>query len=128
MQFYHSRILTKKFDEAVAAVTEALKKEGFGVLTSINLTEKFREKLNIAFRNYVILGACNPSLAHKALQLDNKIGVMLPCNVIVQDVGNAQVEVSSIDPMASMSVVGNAALSVVAEEVSAKLKRVIEAL
>ena len=85
MAYYFSRTIEKSFEEAIPAVTEALKKEGFGILSQINITEKLREKLGVDFRKYVILGACNPPLAFKALQLEDKVGVMLPCNVIVQE-------------------------------------------
>jgi uncharacterized protein (DUF302 family) len=128
MSFYHNRSITATFDAAIGAVTEALKKEGFGVLTKIDLAEKFKEKLGIDFRRYVILGACNPSLAHKALLVEDKIGVMLPCNVIIQDKGQGKIEVAAIDPNASMAAVGNSDLTGIAVEVSAKLKRVVDTI
>ena len=128
MQFYHTRVTDYSFDDAVAAVTEALKTEGFGVLTNIDMTAKLKEKLGVTIPRYIILGACNPPLAHKALTIENKIGVMLPCNVIVRETPEGRVEVSSIDPLASMAAAGTPSLIGVAEEVSTKLKKVIESL
>jgi uncharacterized protein (DUF302 family) len=128
MQFHHTRVTDYSFDEAITAVTEALKKEGFGVLTNIDMTAKLKEKIGVTIPRYAILGACNPSLAHKALTIENRIGVMLPCNVIVRETPEGKVEVSSIDPMASMAAAGIPSLVPVAEEVSGKLKTVIESL
>ena len=128
MHFYHTTLTDKPFEDTVVAVTEALKKEGFGVLTHIDIAAKLKEKIGVDMRRYVILGACNPPLANRALKIENKIGVMLPCNVIVQETENGQIEVSSIDPMASMAAVGNTSLTAVAEEVSQKLQRVITSL
>jgi len=127
MQFYHSRRVEKSFDDVVASVTAALKSEGFGVITTIDMADKLKEKLGVSLHRYTILGACNPPLAYKALQIEDKIGVMLPCNVIVQEKEEG-VEVAAIDPAASMAAVGNDSLNDVAKEVSAKLKRVVEAL
>ena len=128
MHFYHTALTDKPFEDTVVAVTEALKKEGFGVLTHIDIAAKLKEKIGVDMRRYVILGACNPPLANRALKIENKIGVMLPCNVIVQETENGQIEVSSIDPMASMAAAGNTSLTAVAEEVSQKLQRVITSL
>ena len=128
MNYYNSITVDKGFEDAIAAVTEALKKEGFGILSQINIAEKLKEKLNVDFKKYMILGACNPPLAYKALQTENKIGVMLPCNVIVQEIAPGTVEIAAIDPKASMSAIGNEALVPIAEEVSIKLKRAIEAV
>jgi uncharacterized protein (DUF302 family) len=128
MQFYHTAFTDQSFDEAVAAVTEALKKEGFGVLTHIDIAAKLKEKINVDMRRYVILGACNPPLANRALKIENKIGVMLPCNVIVQETEDGKVEVSAIDPLATMAAIGGPSLITVAEEVSGKLLRVIESI
>jgi len=127
MQFYHAKTVSKTFDDAIAAVTDALKTEGFGVLTRIDMKEKLKEKLNVEYKKYVILGACNPQFAYKALQIEDKIGVMLPCNVIIQEVKGG-VEVAAINPMASMAAVGLTGLGDVAAEVSAKLKRAVESL
>ena len=128
MQFYHTRVTDYSFEEAITAVTEALKKEGFGVLTNIDMTSKLKEKIGVTIPRYTILGACNPPLAYKALTIENKIGVMLPCNVIVRENPEGKVEVSSIDPMASMAAAGIPSLVPVAEEVSGKLKTVIESI
>jgi uncharacterized protein (DUF302 family) len=128
MSYYHNRTVTKGFDETISAVTEALKKEGFGVLTHINMAEKLKEKLGVDFRKYVILGACNPPLAYKALQAEDKIGVMLPCNVIVQEKEPGHVEIAAIDPMASMAAVDNITLDGIASEVSRKLKKAVDSV
>jgi uncharacterized protein (DUF302 family) len=111
----------------VARVVEALKREGFGVLSDIDVAATLKQKLGIDFRPYRILGACNPPLAHQALSAEDKIGVMLPCNVIVQVVGAGKIEVASIDPRAAMDRVGNPALADVAHEVADRLTRVISA-
>ena len=128
MAYYHSRIIKKSFEDAILSVIEALKKEGFGILSQINMSEKLREKLNVDFRKYMILGACNPPLAYKALLLEDKIGVMLPCNVIVQEKEAGEIEITAIDPTASMVAVGNNALLSIAAEVSKKLKNAINAV
>lgn len=116
------------FEQAIAATVEALKREGFGVLTEIDLKETFKKKLDLDFRNYKILGACNPQFAHEALTFEDKIGTMLPCNVIVQEHENGEMEISAVDPMASMQAVENAQLAQIATEVNAKLASVIESL
>ena len=115
------------YDQAVAAVTEALKSEGFGVLTEIDVKATLKKKLDADFRKYVILGACNPPLAHKALSTELEIGLLLPCNVIVYEEGDGSV-VSVIDPVAAMGVVDNPELKPIAEQVQAKLKRVVDSL
>ncbi len=127
MSYYFNKILTVSFDEAIEKVTEELKKEGFGILTEIDVKETLKNKLDVDFRPYKILGACNPPFAYQALQAEDKIGTMLPCNVIVQDTESG-VEVAAIDPIASMSAVDNPALGGIAVEVQAKLKAVIESL
>jgi uncharacterized protein (DUF302 family) len=127
MSYYVSKKLSLPFDAAIEATTEALKAEGFGVLTEIDVQATLKAKLDVDFRKYRILGACNPPLAHKALGLEQHIGLMLPCNVIVQDTKDG-VEVAAIDPVASMQAVDNPALAEVGEEVRAKLARVIESL
>jgi uncharacterized protein (DUF302 family) len=126
MKYYFEKILNCSFDEAVERATEALNKEGFGVLTEINIHEKLNEKLGVDFRKYRILGACNPGFAYQALQEEDKIGTMLPCNVIVQEISATQTEVAAVDPMASMQSVGNEKLAGIANEVQQKLKRVID--
>jgi len=125
MTYYHSKKVRMGFDEAVARTIQVLKEEGFGVLTDIDLKATLKKKLEVDFRNYRILGACNPPLAYRALQAEDKIGTMLPCNVIVQELGEGRVEIAAIDPLASMQAVGNPDLSQVAEEVAQKLKDVV---
>ena len=125
MKYYFEKTLNCSFEEAVKRVTEELKKEGFGVLSEINIHEKLKEKLGVDFRKYRILGACNPTFAYKALQEEDKIGTMLPCNVIVQQISENQTEIAAVDPMASMQSVENEKLAGVANEVQQKLKHVI---
>jgi len=128
MSYYFNKTLKVSFEEAVAKVTEALKKDGFGVLTEIDVKETLKKKLNVDFRKYRILGACNPPFAYKALQAEDKIGLMLPCNVIVQELPGGKVEVAAIDPVASMVAIDNPKLRDVGEQVRAKLKAVIDNL
>ncbi|MFA6054960.1 MAG: DUF302 domain-containing protein [Thermodesulfovibrionales bacterium] len=128
MSYYFSKTLNVSFDEAVARVTEELKKEGFGILTDIDVQATLKKKLNADFRKYRILGACNPPFAYQALQAEDKIGLMLPCNVIVQELSEGKVEVAAIDPITSMQAINNPLLSGVAQQVHAKLKKVIESL
>lgn len=125
MKYYFDTTLAGDFDAAIAKVTEELKKEGFGVLTEIDIRATMKKKLDVDLPNYTILGACNPQYAYRALQAENKIGTMLPCNVIVQETGDGQIEVSAVNPLASMQAVENAELGALAEEVTEKLKRVI---
>lgn len=129
MDYYFTATLRDtSFDEAIDKTTNALQQEGFGVLTEIDLKATFRKKLDVDFYNYKILGACNAPFAHKALQAEDKIGTMLPCNVIVQEKEPGLIEVSAVDPLASMTAVENASLGQIAHEVQAKLKRVIDSL
>jgi uncharacterized protein (DUF302 family) len=128
MQYYFNKTLHMSFDDAVTGVVEALKKEGFGILTDIDVQKTLKKKLDVDFRKYRILGACNPPFAYEALKLENKIGTMLPCNVVVQEHPDGTIEVSAIDPMASMKTIENLKLRDVAAQVQAKLKRVIENL
>ena len=129
MTYYFAKTLSgKSFDDAVAQVTEALKEQGFGVLTEIDVKATLKAKLGEEFRDYRILGACNPSLAHKALETEDKIGTMLPCNVILQSTEDGGVEVAAVDPAASMQAVENPELEAVAETVRDRLKQVIDAL
>lgn len=114
------------FDEAIQKVTEDLKEEGFGVLTEIDVKDTLKKKLDVDFKKYRILGACNPEFAHKALQAEDKIGVMLPCNVIVEEEQDGTVEVSAVDPIASMQSVENDDLRSIAEDVRNRLRKVIE--
>ncbi len=125
MSYHFSKRLDVPFDQAVSRVTEALKREGFGVLTDIDVRATMKAKLGEEFRPYRILGACNPQLAYRALILEDKIGTMLPCNVIVQQHTDGAVEVSAVDPVASMRAIENPGLAEVANEVQAKLKRMV---
>jgi uncharacterized protein (DUF302 family) len=128
MKYYIAKTVSGNFPATVERVIEALKAEGFGVLTEIDVKATMKKKLDLDFRDYRILGACNPPLAHQALTADDKIGTMLPCNVIVQDLGGGQVEVAAIDPAVSMGHVGNPTLQTIAVSVTDKLKRVIAAV
>lgn len=128
MSYYFSRILTIDFDDAVQKVTDALKTEGFGVLTEIDVKSTLKSKIDVDFHPYRILGACNPHFAHQALQSEDKIGTMLPCNVIVQQLPDGKIEIAAIDPVASMQSVKNENLGPIASEVQEKLRRVIEIL
>lgn len=116
------------FDEAVRRTIEALKREGFGIITEIDVKQTLKTKIGVDFRNYRILGACNPTLAHEALQLEDKVGTMLPCNVVVQEAGDGNVEVAAIDPVVSMQAIDNPRLRQAAEHVQAKLRQVVEPL
>jgi len=128
MTYYFSKTLPAGFDEAVRRTTEALQREGFGVITEIDVKQTLKVKIGVDFRNYRILGACNPKLAYEALQLEDKIGTMLPCNVVVQEVGSNQTEIAAIDPVASMQAVDNPRLKQAAERVQALQRKVVEAL
>lgn len=128
MSYYFSRKLNLGFEETIEKATDALKVEGFGVLTEIDVKATLKKKLDVDFRPYRILGACNPPFAYKALQAEDKIGTMLPCNVIVQQTGEGVVEVAAVDPIASMQAIENPGLAEVAQQVQAKLKKVIENL
>jgi uncharacterized protein (DUF302 family) len=128
MKYYFSKILEMTFDEAVARVMDGLKKEGFGILTDIDVQKILKGKLDVDFRKYRILGACNPPFAYSALLAENKIGTMLPCNVIIQEIEGGMVEVAAIDPVASMQAVENSALGEIAVQIRAKLSTVIESL
>ena len=128
MQYSIDKILDMPFDDAVKRVVEELKKEGFGVLTDIDVQTTLKKKLDVDFRKYRILGACNPPFAYKALQAERRIGTMLPCNVIVQETEAGQIEVSAIDPIASMRTIENPNLQEIADQVRDKLKKVIERL
>ncbi len=125
MAYGFSKTLNLSFDNAVEKVTEELRKEGFGILTTIDVKETLKKKLNVDFKRYVILGACNPPFAHKALLAEEEIGLLLPCNVVVYEKGDGIV-VSAFDPMAMMKIVDNPGVVMVAGEVQSKLKRVIE--
>ena|SRR5689334_18918890 len=128
MSYYFAQTLQSSFDDAVNKTTAALKEEGFGIITEIDVKETLKRKLDVDFRRYKILGACNPKLAHEALKVEDKVGTMLPCNVIVQELDSDQVEVAAIDPVASMQAIENRELEKKASVVRQKLQRVIEKL
>lgn len=128
MKYYIEKTLDTDFESAIVKTTESLKAEGFGVLSEINIHEKLKEKLNVDYPKYRILGACNPPLAYQALQHENKIGTMLPCNVIVREIGENKTEVAAVDPIASMQAVENEMLGGVASDVQNRLKKVIDSL
>lgn len=128
MSYYFSKIVPSDFDTAIENVTAALKEEGFGILTEIDVRATFKKKLDVDFRPYKILGACNAPFAYKALQAEEKIGTMLPCNVIVRETENGEVEVAAVDPVASMQAIKNEALGEIANTVRERLKRVVERL
>lgn len=128
MSYYFQKTIQADLDTAIKQVTEALKLEGFGVLTEIDVQTTLKKKLDVDFRPYRILGACNPNFAYKALQSEENIGTMLPCNVIVQVKKEGEVQISAIDPIASMQAVQNEALGSIAGEVQAKLRKVIDSL
>jgi uncharacterized protein (DUF302 family) len=125
VRYYFSKMLALDFDAAVAEVTRRLKDEGFGILTQIDVRETLKNKIGVEFRPYRILGACNPSLALEALQLEDKVGTMLPCNVIVQELAPGRVEIAAIDPVASMTAIDNPALLEKAQIVRGKLEKVV---
>ncbi len=128
MSYHFSKTVEQNFEEAIQTVTEVLKKEGFGVLTSIDIKKTLKEKIDKDFKKYTILGACNPGYAYQALSSEDKIGLMLPCNVIVEEHENGTVEVSAIDPVASMQAVSNDELGEVAVQVREALNKVIDQL
>jgi uncharacterized protein (DUF302 family) len=126
MDYAISKSVTMSFNDTVNRVSSELQKEGFGIITEIDLKSKFREKLGKDFRNYTILGACNPKLAYEAIEKESHIGVMLPCNVLVQEHEDGQVEVSAINPMQSIGVIGKPELEAIATQVSEKLKAALD--
>jgi len=128
MNYYFNTIINESFDSTILKVTESLKKEGFGIVSEIRMHEKFREKLGVDFRKYTILGACNPAYAYKAVTAEEKIGTMLPCNVVVIEKENGKTEVAAINPVASMMAVQNPALEGFGKEVAQILHEVIKSL
>jgi uncharacterized protein (DUF302 family) len=126
MSYYFTKETALRYEQALNKVQEELKKEGFGVITEIDVRETFKKKLNVDFRKYKILGTCNPSFAHQALQGESRIGTMLPCNVIVQEREDGHIEVSAINPLESMKSVANPQLEQIGSQVAAKLKAVVE--
>jgi len=128
MKYYFERTFNSDFNTVVQRTKESLTAQGFGVLTEIDIREKLKEKLDVDFRKYLILGACNPAYAHKALLQEDKIGTMLPCNVIIHEIDNNQIEVAAIDPIASMMAIENPNLHNIATEIQTKLKTVINSI
>ena len=128
MGYYFSKTLDLPFDRAVAQVTEGLAAKGFGVLTTIDVKATMKKKLDVDFRPYTILGACHPGFAHKALKAEDKIGTMLPCNIIVQETGRDRVEIAAVDPAASMAAIDNPDLAAIAKEVRELLRQVVAGL
>lgn len=128
MSYYFNKRLEMPFDKAIQHVTDALAAKGFGVLTTIDVQATMKKKLNVEFRPYSILGACNPEFAHKALQSEDMIGTMLPCNVVVQEIGKGMVEVSAVDPVASMMAIENPKLATIAGDVRDLLRQVVSGL
>jgi len=126
MAYHNSKIVNSTYEDAVTKVTEELKKEGFGVLTEIDVTETLKKKLNVDFRKYKILGACNPPFAYQALLMEENIGTLMPCNVIVQEKIDGSVQVSVVNPMESMQIVGNQELSEIVGEISKKLLNMLK--
>jgi uncharacterized protein (DUF302 family) len=126
MTYYFRKTVRSEFDEAVSKITQALKEEGFGILTEIDVKSTLKKKLDVDFRKYRILGACNPPFAYKALQAEDKVGTMLPCNVIVQETADGEVEIAAIDPIASMKAIDNPELREIAETIAQKLKIIVE--
>ena len=128
MNYYISKTVNQNFEDAIQHVTERLKDEGFGVLTEIDVKETLKKKLDVDFKKYKILGACNPNFAHQALLKEDKIGTMLPCNVIVEEHEDGTVEVSAVNPLASMQSVENSDLKDIVDQVESKLTSVVEGL
>jgi uncharacterized protein (DUF302 family) len=126
MKYYFSRKISKSFDDTIELITKALKTEGFGVISEIKIHEKLKENLNVNFKKYTILGACNPAYALRALQMEDKIGTMLPCNFLVIEQEDGKTEIAAINPVASMSTIPNADLYDIAHKVSQTLKSIIE--
>ncbi|WP_421917891.1 DUF302 domain-containing protein [Marinifilum sp.] len=128
MTYYNAKVIESSFEKAEEQVREKLSKVGFGVLTEINLQEKFNEKLGVDFRRYKILGACNPQFAYQAVKLEDKIGTLLPCNVVIQELDNSKIEISVINPIASMTVVDNKEVEEIANDVTILLRNFIESI
>jgi uncharacterized protein (DUF302 family) len=128
MDYYFSKIVNEDFEQAIEKVTAKLKEKGFGILTEIDVKATLKKKLDVDFKKYKILGACNPQLAYKALQAEDKIGIMLPCNLVVEENSDGKVEISAVDPVASMMAVKSESLNGIAEEVRSKLKSIIDQL
>jgi len=128
MNYYYNTIVNGSFENIEAQVVELLKNEGFGVLTQIDMQQTLKKKLDVDFKKYKILGACNPPFAYKALQIEDKIGTMLPCNIIIQELSPNNIEVSAVNPLISMQTVSNETLKIIAHEVNVKLENVINSI
>jgi uncharacterized protein (DUF302 family) len=128
MEYFFSKIIPETFGNSITKVTEALKTEGFGIVSEIDMQARLKEKLGVDFKKYTILGACNPLFAHKAIQAEEKIGIMLPCNIVLIEKENETTEIAAVDPAASMIAIENSALKPLAAEVKEKLKRVLAML
>ncbi len=128
MTYHFSKTINAGMEQAIEKVTTELKKEGFGILTEIDVQKTLKKKIDVDFKPYIILGACNPNFAYQVLQVEDKVGVFLPCNIVIQDAGKGKVEISAIDPMANMQVVANPDLKPMGLEVQALLKNIIEKL
>jgi len=128
MSYYFNQKVKGSFTEVLEKVSESLKKESFGILTEIDVKQTLKKKLGVDFKNYKILGACNPPFAYQALLTEDKIGVMLPCNVIIQETQEGEVEVAAVDPVASMQAVNNPELLIIANQIQEKLKRAVRRL
>lgn len=128
MNYYFAKKLDMDFDQAIERVTEALKQEGFGIISTIDVQATLKQKIGVEFRPYRILGACNPNLAYEALSVEDKVGTMLPCNVVVQAWDKGSTEVAAIDPLAPMQAIANPKLEATAKDVRAKLQKVVESL
>jgi uncharacterized protein (DUF302 family) len=126
MSYYFAKTIDLPFDQVVAKTRDALAKEGFGVITEIDVRQVLKAKIDVDFRPYLILGACNPKLAHEALRIEDKVGTMLPCNVVVQDVGGGRTEVAAIDPVASMKAIQNPMLLEKASAIADKLRKALD--
>ena len=126
MSYYFSKTIQSSFEDSVRRTRDALQAEGFGVISEIDVQKTLKTKLDVDFRPYLILGACNPTMAHQALEIEDKVGTMLPCNVVVQAGADGSVEIAAIDPVASMQAIGNPALIAKAAEVAAKLRRALD--
>lgn len=125
MKYYISKTINATFEQAVQRLTESLKDEDFGIISEIDIQEKMKEKLQVDFRRYLILGVCNPSFAYQALSIENKIGTMLPCNVIVQEIIEKKIEIAAVDPMVAMQAIGNERLLEIAQQVKNKLIKAV---
>ena len=128
MNYYYSRKIKGNMDQLIEKIAEGLKKEGFGILSDINIKDLFKQKIDVEFRPYRILGACNPVFSNKALTAEDRVGLMLPCNFVVQEMGDGFVDVSAVDPVASMTAIDNDALKEVAAQIRDKLIFVVDGL